>query len=57
MHNVSRPRHPGNRNRYFQVQSEDSATAPIFMATDQDDDEKKSIAGSRIDLPDFDGAS
>jgi hypothetical protein len=34
-----------------------AASAPTFAATDQDDDEKKSIAGSHIDLPVFDSAS
>jgi hypothetical protein len=40
----------------LQVQSEHAATVPTFMATDQDDDEKKYLAGSRIDLTDFDSA-
>ncbi len=57
MHNDSQSGHSGNRHCYLRVQSEHAATVPTFKATDQDDDEKKNMAGSRIDLPDFDSAS
>ena len=57
MHNDNQTGHSGNRHCNLRVQSEHVATVPTFMATDQDDDEKENMAGSRIDLPDFVSAS